>query len=525
MIRPLRAFWRWLTSMRTALLLLFLLAVASVPGSLLPQRNIAIERVNSYLTEHQTAGPWLDRLSMFDVYASPWFSAIYLLLFASLIGCLVPRLRQHLGALVAQPPDAPSRLDRLPHHADGLAHDSDPATTAAGLRSAWRGRKWRVAVREHPDGTVTVAAEKGYLKESGNLLFHVSLMAVLVGVAFGSWYGWHGNRVLVAGAENAFCDTLAQYDEYGLGARVTGADLPPFCVQLDDFHAEYLDDGQPKSFSATVSYGTGTPDQQATLAVNDPLRLDGANVYLQGHGYAPVLRYTDRYGVVQTVVSPFFSQDAMLTSHGVVTFPDANVDPTGATPRDPAAQIAFAGLYLPTVPDDVSVGQSAFPAERDPALMLNAYQGNLGLDVGLAKSVYELDQAQIDSGELKQIGTKKMRVGDSWTLPDGSKVEFLGTRQWVALSVRHDPGELTVLGAVVALLIGLMVSLSGKRRRVWARVSPDGQGRSLVSLGGLTRSEYQGFTTEFAGIVALSTAAAPSEPAEPPSLVASRKGE
>ena len=74
-------------------------------------------------------------------------------------------------------------------------------------------------VRTQPDGTVTVAAEKGYLKETGNLLFHFALLALLIGVALGSWYGWHGNRLLVAG-DDGFCNTLQQYDEYGLGARV-----------------------------------------------------------------------------------------------------------------------------------------------------------------------------------------------------------------------------------------------------------------------------------------------------------------
>src|SRR6266511_1463476 len=166
MLYVFRRSWRQLTSMRTALILLFLLAVAAIPGSLLPQRTVAVEKVNQYLATHGDTGRWLDRLWLFDVYSSPWFSAIYLLLFVSLVGCFVPRLRVHTEAL--------QRLERLP------AHASLPGPVpAADVAGALRARRFRVAVRA--DGEVTtVSAEKGQLKESGNLLFHLALLALLI---------------------------------------------------------------------------------------------------------------------------------------------------------------------------------------------------------------------------------------------------------------------------------------------------------------------------------------------------------
>jgi cytochrome c biogenesis protein len=113
-----------------------------------------------------------------------------------------------------------------------------------------------------------------------------------------------------------------------------------------------------------------------------------------------------------------------------------------------------------------------------------------------------------------------LRPGGRWTLPDGSTVEFLGTRQWATLSVRHDPGERIVLVGAAALLVGLMVSLTGRRRRVWARVAPDAGGRSLITLGGLTRSEYPGFAEEFARVVAL---AGPAEAQQPSPVAVGRE--
>jgi cytochrome c biogenesis protein len=503
--------------MRTALILLLLLAIAAIPGSLLPQKSVSIENVQGYARANPELATWLDRLWLFDVYASPWFSAVYLLLFISLVGCLVPRLRQHIGNLIATPPDAPRRFERLPHSVTGLAVNATPAEAAASFRDKLRKQRWRTAVRTHDDGTVTVSAEKGYVKETGNLVFHFALLALLVGVALGSWYGWHGNRLIVAGAENGFCNTMQQYDEAGLGAGVGAADLPPFCVTLEDFHAEYLDNGQPIQYTADVSYVDGRtgPETPYRLEVNSPLRLDGGTVYLLGHGYAPIVRYTDRYGVTQTKAVPFLPEDGMLTSSGVVKFPDANVDPSGKVPADTNTQVAFAGVYLPTMSDHVDGRLSVFPAERNPRLQLSAYQGNLGLNSGKPQSVYELDQRQIDNGALKLVGQSlALKVGESMTLPDGTKVEFLGTRQWITVSVRSDPGEQIVLFGAVALLVGLMVSLSGKRRRVWARVAAGDDGRSLISLGGLARSEYPGFADEFAKVATL-TGADPDEPRQP----------
>jgi cytochrome c biogenesis protein len=503
-----RAFWRWLTSMRTALLLLLLLAVAAVPGSLLPQRNVAIEDVRAYLAQHPAAGPWLDRLGLFDVYASAWFSAIYLLLFVSLVGCLVPRLRQHVVNLIARPPAAPARLERLPHAALDRARGEDPATVATELTAALRRRRWRAVRRDVEGGTVTVSAEKGYLKETGNLVFHFALLALLIGVAWGSWYGWHGNRLVVADGYG-FCNTPQQFDEYAFGPRVGPRDLPKFCLELENFTADYIDNGQPVRFVADMSYveGLAGSPKNARVEVNEPLRLDGASVYLLGHGYAPVLRYTDRRGETHTTVAPFLPDDDRLTSSGVATFPGANVGQgANVDPGGESAQVGFVGVYLPTLPEDPSARQSAHPAERDPALMLVAYVGDLGLRAGDPQYVYELSQRQIDQGLLKEVGETMLRPGQTWTLPDGSRLEFLGTRAWATVSVRHDPGQGIVLGGAVALLIGLTASLTGRRRRVWARIVPSGDGGSLISLGGLPRTEYPGFADEFAGVVALAGA-------------------
>jgi cytochrome c biogenesis protein len=163
--------------------------------------------------------------------------------------------------------------------------------------------------------------------------------------------------------------------------------------------------------------------------------------------------------------------------------------------------LGLSGVYQPTVNPDLTQAASIYPAERDPALTLTAWQGDLGLGNGAPQSVYELDARQLALGKLTNQGTHTLRPGETWTLPDTTTVQFVGTKQWVTLAIRHDPGEQVVLFGAGALLVGLMVSLSGKRRRFWARITPSGTGGSLMTLAALARTEYPGLAEEFTSLV------------------------
>ncbi|NLJ53258.1 MAG: cytochrome c biogenesis protein ResB, partial [Intrasporangiaceae bacterium] len=168
----LRFLWRQLTSMRTALFLLLMLAIAAVPGSVFPQRSIDPTRTADWIADRPTVGPWLDRLGFFEVYATPWFASIYLLLLISLIGCIVPRTRLHWKAMRQVPPRTPARLDRLAAHTDVEVLGDRGEATLDAIETALRRRRYRV--HRHAPGTLS--AEGGYLKETGNLVFHIAIV-------------------------------------------------------------------------------------------------------------------------------------------------------------------------------------------------------------------------------------------------------------------------------------------------------------------------------------------------------------
>ncbi|WP_246039396.1 cytochrome c biogenesis protein ResB [Glycomyces buryatensis] len=489
-----RRWWHQLTSMRTALLLLLALALAAIPGSTFPQRSVSPTDVDGYYTEHPDLAPFLDKLWAFDVYTSPWFSAIYLLLMVSLVGCIIPRLRVHLKALRAAPPQAPKRMEILPYHRS-LAAGANQGRARAVLKQ----RRWRHVVREDDDGTVTVAAEKGYLRESGNLLFHTSIIFILVGVAVGSLFSWYGNRILSEGAASGFCNNLQQYDDYGLGAYVDETDLPRFCLQLDSFKAEFTDGG-PTAYDAQVSYENEDETGSYNLRVNHPLSFDGTDVFLIGHGYTAVVTYTDRYGNTQTARQPFLAMDAALNSEGAFKFPDANYNPdTGEVDQD--AETGFDAILVPTYDDSTQMLIGSEPELNNPVLALTAYQGNLGLADGQPESVYSINEDQIASGNLDQLNdeVEVIGVGDTMELEDGSSLSFDAVEQYAVLQVRHDPGGPIVLAGAVILLTALLPTLAVRRRRYWIRWNPDG----TVETAGLGRNDFDGLDEECDELTAL----------------------
>ncbi len=470
--------WRRLTAMRTAIVLLFLLALAAVPGSLLPQRSLSENGVARYAAENPELAPVLDRLYLFDVFSSPWFAAIYLLLFVSLIGCVLPRAAEHARALRADPPPAPRRLLRLPDSGE-LATPLAADDALDAVEEELRVRRYRVARRSGPAGP-ELSAEKGHLKETGNLLFHLSLVALLLGLAGGKLWGYEGSILVTEG--QGFCNSFQQYDTYSAGPLVDSGDLTPLCVDLEDFRAEYEPDLTASSFTADIRYGgPGEEGRPTTIGVNSPLRLDGDRVYVTGHGYSPTFSVTLPDGTAYTDLTvPFLPADqTTLGSEGALKLPDV-----GAGSDD---QLALEGFFAPTGVVQGEVLVSVDPRPLEPQVAIVVYRGYLGLDSGIPQSVYSLDATQIDRGSLDRVAAANLAVGESVELPDGTTVAFTGYRQFAALQFSHDPGQVWVLGAAIALLVGLLAMLLVRRERVFVRGTTADGGGTVLTVAVLTR--------------------------------------
>ncbi len=493
--------WRTLTSMGTALVLLFLLALAAIPGALLPQRSLNEGKVAEYIAEHPTIGPWLDRAEAFDVFSSFWFTAIYVLLFISLVGCLTPRMIEHVRSMRAVPVPAPRNLGRLPKH---LSADvgGEPAAVAEVAKGQFRG--WRKVTRTDESGDVVeISAEKGYLREFGNIVFHFSLLGLLVAVAAGKMFGYEGNVIVIADGGPGFCSASpAAFDSFRAGNTVDGTSLTPICLRANDFEATYLASGQATSFAADIEYQSGADLSTGTwqpyrLEVNHPLRVGGDRIYLQGHGYAPTFTVTFPDGQTRTTTVQWRPDDPMtLLSSGVI-----RVDPPAGTYPDADErrkhQIAVQGLFAPTELLDGTLLSSSFPAMNDPAVAVDIYRGDTGLDTGRPQSLFSLDPRLIEQGRLTRQARVNLRAGEETRLDDGTVVRFDGAVPFVNVQVSHDPAQVWVLVFAMSMMGGLLVSLVVRRRRVWVRIAQAGPGTVSVELGGLARTDNSGWGDEF----------------------------
>ena len=482
--------WRQLTSMRTALILLFLLAVGSVPGSLLPQDGTNPAAVSQYYAAHPSLAPILARLSLFNVFGAPWFAAIYLLLFLSLVGCVLPRTLRLAGSARQPPPRAPRHVDRLPmsvSYRTALAPEAALESAAAVLS----GRRFRMRA-----GEGWVAAEKGYLREAGNLLFHIALLGVLVSIGLGGLYGYKADRLLVEGT--SFSNTVTALDEFHPGRLVSPGDLQPFTLTLDRFSAAYVmsgaEFGQPASFNAAISYSAapGGPARPDTLSVNHPLNVDGVRVFLIGHGYAPEFRVTDGTGhVVFEGAVPFIPVETSgLTSEGAVKVPDAEPQ-----------QLGFVGVFLPTTVDVGGRLESEFPAPLKPAGEPGLVRGEPRHERGSAAvGVLAGHRGTAPAGDrAAAAGRRPVDEASRWP----GDAHLPGYRQWISLAITYDPGQLPALVSGIAVLAGLLLSFMIRRRRVFVRARPVMRARpSSISAGSARSDAAGGFEDEFSGLAA-----------------------
>lgn len=497
--------WRQLTSMRVALLLLLLLAVAALPGSVFPQRRIDASKVDAYLDAHPATGPWLDRFGFFDVFTSPWFSAVYLLLFVSLVGCVVPRARKHWQAMRSAPPRTPRRLERMPEFAT-TAVAAAPDEVLAAARAALRSRRYRLA---DYDGGTSLAAEKGYLAETGNLAFHLALVGLLVAVGYGSFTGYSGQALVVEG--ETWSNSVPMYNSFRAGSRVDAGSLPPFSFTLDSMKVKFEEKstaamGAARAFDATVTVRT-SPDaapETRLVQVNHPLTVGSAKVYLAGNGYAPVVTVRDGNGAVAfRGPVPALTSDANYTSTIVIKAPDA-------APR----QLGLVGTFLPTALLQPGEGWiSIFPDALNPRLVLTAFAAapgvdGLGVNGGVPQSVYVLDVSKLT--QLRTTDGQQSRLllakGQTQTLPEGAgSITFEGVKRYAGLDIHSDPSRGWALGTSLLALAGVTVSLFVRRRRVWVRVRASGaegdEDRTTVEVAGLARGEDAGLAAEVAAVL------------------------
>jgi cytochrome c biogenesis protein len=466
--------WRRLRTMRTALILLFVLAAGASVGSLIPQRPINELRVQEWMRDHSSWVPLAERFGLFDVYGSWWFMAIYVLLLVSVVGCIVPRYRALFRQIRSRPRTA-GPLDGFPQYQANLVEAPPDAVLADAERVLRRGR-FRLVRR---DGTI--AGEKGHLREAGSIVFHTAFLLLLFGIVLGKGFGFTGQVAVVEG--DRFTDTEVSYDQLHEG-RFFGDRHRGFSLELDDFAVSYQTSGVPKEFVSRIRlYEDDRLVRRTRIRVNEPLVYRGVNVFQLAWGWAP-----------RVVVS----QNGKVLSDGpVIVLEDRRTGAWRGVVKVPQTKPRQLGIELYFY-NDLEVTQdfrpfNRSPLPRRPVIFFQAYRGDLGLD--RPQSVYVLDKTALSAGDVNG-----MPLGGTVPAGDGITVSFPELKQYSVFQVTSDPGTPLMLAAAVLILVGLIPALYSSRRRVWVRALPDAAG-SRVEVAGQALQRKGAFEEEFKGIV------------------------
>lgn len=479
--------WRSLRSMRTALVLLLLLALGAVAGSLVPQVGVADARIAATFRDHPLRARIFDQLGLFDVYGSWWFTMIYTLLLVSLIACLVPRTRAFVRNLRTRP--APAReLDAMRHYAE-LAVGDPPEQALGRARSLLRRRLFRVS---GPNGAPTVSADKGLGREGGSLLFHAAFLVLLVGVVWGRGTGFSGRAVIVEG--KTWTEAHANYDGTVREGRFFGEDHSGVQVRVEDFRATYRATGQPRDFvtRATLLDAEGGELERVDIRVNHPAEAEGVRFYQFGYGWAPVIR---------------------VEEGGEAIFDGPVVCQQGTTPEDVSQlQVPWTCVVkLPSLDPQVGIRFELWPDRRGllalletgeampmlveyaPVMTWEAFEGDLRAE--LVQSV-----GVLDTSAMRPLDTGVLGAGETVDLRPGLTVGFTDLRQYTVLSVSRDRGLWIVLAAAILILIGLLPALYTSRRKLWVTAEAAGAG-TLLKVGGFALQRRSQFEEEFSRLV------------------------
>jgi cytochrome c biogenesis protein len=500
--------WRTLRSMRTALILLLMLALASVAGSLVPQWPNSPERVVRFQLDHPLVGAFYGRAGLFDVFGSWWFVLITTLLFVSLVACLFPRTRALVRTLRQRPVQA-REIDSFRLYEERLV-PADAASVIDGSRRVLRRRMFRVA--RDDDGRPALAAEKGALREVGSLLFHWAFLLIVIGVIYGKGTGFTGRAAVVEG--KTWIDAQANYDGQLRTGRFFNGDFTGAGIRLRGFEDTYRQSGQPMDFVSHVDLldPQGNVVRQADIRVNDPASIDGIEFFQYGFGWAPVVEVRHDGELISSEPITFVQDTApegvpqlAMPWHGILKLPFLEPEMGLTLELWPDSR---AWLQLRTTGDPV-----AMTGQFQPIMFFKVFRGDL-----TDTSPLSLDTSVMRRAGRGVVGagqTVDLRTGDALAegaSPPSLTISFPELRQYSVFQVSRDRGVPLVLLAAILVLLGLLPALYTSRRKIWVRAEPNGDG-TVLKVGGFALQRKPQFDEEFSKLVEAMARAAGDAPA------------
>lgn len=425
-----KALWGLLTSVDFAVIQIIILSVMALIGMTLRQLpGFAFRSAGDYAAAmediHVRYDPTLgsgvvdvfERLSLFSIFTSPWFSLALVVLVISIVVCTLdrtPRLWRGVSDVRVVQPE-PYYDPVLPDRAvmDGVQ--------AADIAAVVRRRGFRVREAAAEDGSLHIYGDRHQYTKMATLLTHLGLILFLVAAAVTSSFG----------------DELGLIVPEGESLTVQPIGTPGLLLVKNlGFEAPGFETGMPTDFTTDLAvYRDGKEIARKTIRVNDPLAVAGYTFHQNGFGPAPHLVVRDAEG------KPLWDAQVPLT--------------------DSAGGLPYAILAVPG---------------RDLGLQILLDRADDGRGIVLILP-YRVIGTDPDGNPIPQnFGAVTLGRGDTRASPDlGLSIQLTDFGEYTLLIAKSDPGQGIVWTAFLSLITGITITFYFPRRRVWARLDPDGR--------------------------------------------------
>jgi cytochrome c biogenesis protein len=297
-----------LSSMRFAITLLVMLAIAATIGTVMKQNEPMPNYINQF-------GPfWFEifrKAGLYAVYSSWWFLLILVFLVTSTSLCVLRNAPKMINDMRSWRENVREQSLRNFHHKTdwqaALPRADLVRQTAARLGDA--GYQWKVVEK---DGATLIAAKQGAANKFGYIFAHSAIVIILLGglldsdmpIRLQEWFlgktPFSGNGLIAQipaqhrlGLGNP---TFRGNTEIPEGSSSDTAIIPqadgvliqdlPFTITLKKFIIDFYSTGMPKLFASDVTIRDHASGEtfDATIKVNHPLIYKGVAMYQSSFG-------------------------------------------------------------------------------------------------------------------------------------------------------------------------------------------------------------------------------------------------
>ncbi|MHB1458175.1 MAG: cytochrome c biogenesis protein ResB [Armatimonadota bacterium] len=452
------ALWGLFSSMRTAIVLLLLLATVSILGTIIPQNAMPMEQYE------KAYGPikfsLIKLFGLTNLFHSGWYSLLLVLVGANLIVCSINRfsntLKQIQKPLVSTPANQVSRMQKSEKLSTNGSIEAALEKTTAALKSVG------YQVRNEKDGSETsIYATKGWLSLWGPYLTHLSILVIFVGAVIGGMTGFNGYTTITEG------QSTSTYERESVGEHNHGENKINlgFRVALGKFRIDHDKSHNPTGYRSELKVYDGDKlVAQKEIDVNHPLTYRGISFFQSSYGLTGVvLKVTAPNGEFVEVPFPIETGSGMQgPQYSVGGEPFKTVSLNGKK------FTIFAHNVVPDYVESDQVSLSSLPINPAVNVMVNdRFPEYKGLDAW---------------AKLGWLQSSKP------VMYKGFKISLDRAVNYTGLQVSQNPGLPLIYTGFGLLLLGLFMSFYITLRIIRVRITPAKNGVD-ITIGATSRSD------------------------------------